>query len=42
MDEVEEMGLEPNGNIVVTLKKDAAVTQIMAELREIKAMLEAR
>jgi uncharacterized membrane protein YcaP (DUF421 family) len=42
LDEVEEIALEPNGNIVVTLKREAASSEIMAELRRIRALLEQR
>jgi uncharacterized membrane protein YcaP (DUF421 family) len=42
LDDVDEIALEPNGNVVVTLKKDRTEDKILRELRELRAELRAR
>jgi uncharacterized membrane protein YcaP (DUF421 family) len=42
MDEVEEIALEPNGNVLVTMKEDATLLRVVEELRQLRRAVERR
>ena len=41
-DEVERIALQPNGNVLVTIKEDANLSLILKELRELRARIDAK